>query len=230
MAGERYQPSSIRSIVTGIGIVVIAIVLIFCNLPNIVKTVGWALLLVPQQVGVIEGTSPDEIQTIDLSTPVQEIAFARSGAFLVYYEFPFSTNDSMYDAPPDLVITCRGTDEQVPLELVDRGLRPYDTPFAKGRPVYAFKITTPDTCQLTHSIRSANISIVPDHVTGKEAVITAAYAVQLGVLGAGFGTPLCMRVRRRRRQQREQRRETVARADAMRQVLLSDENASKEKQ
>ncbi len=229
MAGERFQRSSIRSMVVGIGIVVIATVLFFCNLSSIVKTMGWALLLVPHQLGLIEGSSPDEIQTVDLSTPVQEIAFARSGPFLVYYDFPFSSSDSAHDAPPHLVITCRGTDERVPLEPVDRGLRLYDTPFAKGRPIYAFRITTPGACQLTHSIRSASISIVPDYGTGKETVIAAAYAVQLAALGAVFGTPLYVRGRRRRRQQREQRRETAARADAMRRVLLSGENTPKEK-
>ncbi len=226
MSNERFQAPSIRAIVTGIGVLVIGTILIVCNLTYIVKTAGWVLLLIPQQLGVIERTSPNEIQTIDLSTPGQEISFARSGSYFVYYEFPFVTNDLVdgRDVPPHLVLACRGTEAPVPFEVVERGLRPYDTPFARGRPVFRFSLSAPDACQLTHSIRWTSIAIVPDHVTGKEAAITGSYVVELAVLCAVFGAPLYLRGQRRRHQRQENRQQAAARAEAMRRVFRSDKS------
>ena len=92
--------------------------------------------------------------------------------------------DSLINANgnPWLKVKALDNGEKIPATLIDRGLRLYDTPYARGRPVVNFAITRPGAYELTHPRRNITMSIVPDYSTGRETLFTLIYLVQIALV------------------------------------------------
>jgi hypothetical protein len=201
MAETSYQPPKIRAIIIGIiGFVVLLAVL--CSLSGVVKSVGAVLLFFPSRLGVVKQVLPDEILTVDMSTNPTTVMIFKAGRYAVYtddYDLLMIADQlSQSHGAPWLNVKFQATGEKIPLANVSRGLLPYDTPFAKGRPVFTFEITSPGRYELMHPARKINIYLVPDYTTGKEKTIYMAYAAQILVLLIPVGI-LYYRYDRRRR-------------------------------
>ena len=185
MAKEGYRPPRIRTIALGIAIFVLFLIAV-CSLSQGVKWAGSALLFLPERLGLVRTARPAEIFTFDISHSPSQVEFARAGLYQVYtsdYDLlVISDQLAKADAPPWVTVTGAQGGAPVPVSHITRGLLPYDTPYAPGRPVIEVDIPEPGKYVLDYPTRRAVISMVPDYVTGHEALITICYAVQLLIL------------------------------------------------
>jgi hypothetical protein len=105
---------------------------------------------------------------------------------------------AMKGASSWLSVKAHTTGETIKVLSVERGMRPYDTPLAEGRPIFAFEVDAPDIFEFWYPSRSASISIVPDYTTGKEPIIVLAYILQIAILVVPFGIVYYRRYQRQR--------------------------------
>jgi hypothetical protein len=122
-------------------------------------------------------------------------------------------------------MTLHGTGERTSMTEVKCGLRLYDTPFARGRPLYGFEIEQAGTYHLIYSRRPVMVSFVPDYTTGRESVLAWSIGIQFGVILAVICGLLYRRRRRRQRLLVEIAGSKSARAEAFRDALFSDRPA-----
>lgn len=200
MSSEPASPK-LRSIVIGIGLVLIATVLM-CSLGDVLKTVGSPFLLIPGALGLVRTVSQDDVNPIDMASSPTKMWLPEAGTYAIYVDDIdlLSVTDALIDSKgnPWLKVKAVDTGETITTHFIERGLRVYDTPFAKGRPVIDFTIARAGTYELTHLRRNVKASIVPDYTTGHEALLTLIYLVQIALI-AGLGVFFW---RRRDRQER----------------------------
>lgn len=201
MTSQNYQSPRFRDIAIAIVIFIVLLALL-CNLPNTVKWVGDVFLYIPSQLGLVQRVAPEEIQTIDLRTHSPAlIEITRPGRYAVFtgdYELLTQASSVVRGESPWLSIKAQATHEHIRFFSVERGLYPYDTPLADGRPIFIFEISVPGNYEIEHSYKQAFISIVPDYTTGKESVIMLAYALQVAILLVPLGVVCYRRYQRYR--------------------------------
>jgi hypothetical protein len=124
------------------------------------------------------------VHVISLTNPQATIRIPKPGRYAVYTGDLDLLERIGLVAKPLLTVVSQPAGLAVELSFVRRGLRPYDTPRAKGRPVYRFAIEQPGFYQVTYLGRSiaAVVSIAPDYSTGRESTITLAYVLQAVLL------------------------------------------------
>jgi hypothetical protein len=178
-------PPSFRAILFGIGIVIVAVMLL-CALGDVLKTVGSPFLFIPGALGIIQTVGPEDVRTVQLASSPTAVRLMQPGLYAVYTDDGdlLSITDALINSSrnPWLKVKALDNGEQIPAVLIDRGLRVYDTPYAKGRPVINFAITRPGVYELTHPRRNIAVSIVPDYTTGREVLLTFIYLLQIGLL------------------------------------------------
>jgi hypothetical protein len=181
----QYHPPAFRSIILGI-IAFLVILMFFCNLSDVAKWMGAAFLFIPDRLGIIEQVKASEIITLTLNSNTSTINFPHAGKYSIYtndYDLLVISDDlALKKGPSWIVIRSAGSGEVVPVTFVERGLRLYDTPFAKGRPVINFEIKYPGEYNLTHTSRKVDIYFVPDYTTEREGEILIIYIIQLAVI------------------------------------------------
>jgi hypothetical protein len=143
MSDQHYQPPSFRNIIIA-NVVFLILIGSLCTFPSTVKWVGDVFLYIPSRLGLVRRVMPGEVDTIDLRTASPaSIEFAAPGRYAV-----FSASDDLLmintlsgrNAWSWLDVTSRMTGESVEIFPVERGIRPYDTPSAEGRPIFVFRI------------------------------------------------------------------------------------------
>lgn len=221
MPSSTYHSPRLRDILLGVLLFVI-ILGVFCSLPDIVKRTGDAMLLVPEQLGLVRRVYIDEVRTVDLMTPPPvTLAFPQPGRYAVYTinQQILMLTDTMLDEQtrPWLQVVSSSGNSSANVNFVDRGLRPYDTPHAEGRPIFTFVIRQPGGYKLVFPNRLGIISIVPDYTTGKERTIFAVYLLEILAAALAFAalyyrrrpTPWAQ-ARSRKEMQAQRRQETDA--------------------
>lgn len=179
-----YRPARLRDILIGVVLAVLVVIWIFAYLPDTIKIAGDVLLLIPEQLGLVQRVHAGEVHVISLTNPQATIRIPKPGRYAVYTGDLDLLERIGLVAKPLLEVASQPAGQTVDLSFVRRGLRPYDTPRAKGRPVYRFAIQEPGFYQVTYLGRgiAAVVSIAPDYTSGKESTITLAYVLQAGLL------------------------------------------------
>ncbi len=228
MANQGYKPPGLLAIIGGV-VVFVVLIGLACSISTTVKLIGYGLLYVPSRLGLVDVPRPETIQRLDLvSTPVNAY-FKDSGTFEVFtsnYELlsvsmqmESSTSTSWFH------VADPTTGERYPVDSIRRGLMPYDTPFAEGRPVLRFSIDTPGLYQLSFPTPpAASLYFVPDTTTGKEWLIWLIYSGEVGLI---FGVPGWFYFRGWRKESEDlaaMRKSMRVRADS----FWEEENARKE--
>jgi hypothetical protein len=126
------------------------------------------------------------VRTVEMADSPTIVRLLQPGLYAVYvddYDL-LSVTDSLINANgnPWLKVKALDNGEKIPAAFIDRSLRLYDTPYARGRPVINFVITRPGAYELTHPRRNVTVSIVPDYTTGHETLVTFIYLVQIALL------------------------------------------------
>ncbi len=195
----------------------VKLVFVICS-PELLKKIGNTLLFIPEKLGLVQRVSPNEIRPITLRNGVIVQRF-EPGRYMVFTNdtgllFMVAAIETRMQEPasPGLTIRSAGNSmRDVRVTSVNRGLRPYDTPHAKGRPILRFDISEAGVYEILYDIKGlvAAVSIVPDRTSGNEWLITILSLTQITIVVA----PLCAyyacrrkkAIAARQRLQREQR-------------------------
>lgn len=181
MADQNYQPPQFRNIVIG-SIAFIALVGLFCNIASVIKRVGDVFIYIPAQLGLVQRITPEEIIPIDSPTMIETL---QPGSYMIYRS---TFGSALVNERDEILFNIRSqtSAEQIKIVRVGRGLRPYDTPFAEGRPVLEFVIPAADQYEITFeghpSELGYGVTLVPDYTTGKELTISLVYIFQIVIL------------------------------------------------
>jgi len=201
MTHTDYRDPKIRSVVLGIALFAVFLVAV-CSLPQVVKTIGAGLLYLPSRLGLVEMVRRDQVQAFKTRTAPPQVEFSQAGRYAVYtddYDLLVVTDEIIRTgAAPWLVLTDPATNADIRVVGVERGLMPYDSPFAAGRPIFTFEIAEPGLYAMALPRREAAIYILPDATTGKERTILLAFAVELAILGLAVGLPYGLALKARR--------------------------------
>ena len=162
-----------RAIVAGIGVSIV-LCLAFFWLPGFVKWPGAALTFIPSRLGLIDVVSPREVLPVDMSASPTRVVIQKPGRYALFtgnYDL-LVINDAVIaaKAAPWFRLVDEA-DGEVEIELVERGMALFDTPFAEGRPVALFEITVAGAYSMFHPTRQDSVYIVPDYTFGREAWI-----------------------------------------------------------
>ena len=185
MSLQTYSAPRTRSIVLGIiafGMVVIAIL----SLSDLTKWVGAAFLFIPGRLGLIQQVTAADVIPVNVSTNPSLVEIPRPGLYSIYTGdrdlLENALDAERTQGAPWANIKFIPTGEKVPVYFVARGLAPYDTPLAKGRPVFSFTIKSAGAYQILHPVSPALIAIVPDYTSGNECAIGAFFILQLAAI------------------------------------------------
>jgi hypothetical protein len=216
MSGESGAPT-FRAMLFGIVIVIIATMLV-CALGDVLKIAGSPFLFIPGALGIVQTVGPEDVRTVPLADSPTIVRLMQPGLYAVYVDNPdlLAITDALINSNGHswLKVKALDTGEQVPATLIERGMRLYDTPYAKGRPVVNFAITRPGAYELTHPRRTISMSIVPDYTTGRETLLSLIYLVQIALV-AGIVVFVWRRRTRTERQAAKTEREAwIKRANA----------------
>jgi hypothetical protein len=222
-----------RLLTIGLGIAVFVLLLIaLCSLSQGIKWAGSVLLFIPERLGLVHTVHPAEVFEFDMNRSPSQVAFTRAGLYQVYtsdYDLlVISDQLAQSDAPPWITITEVGSDAPVVVTYITRGLLPYDTPHTSGRPVLEVQIPEPGDYVLDYPTRPAEMSMVPDYVTGHEALIYTAFAVQLLILALPFAILLYRREQRTWQQSREKRARSIEQFEKIRRLARGQDAQSNE--
>lgn len=234
MTKEDFRPPRFLSIGLGIAIFVLVLVAL-CSLSQGVKWAGSALLYLPEQLGLVRTVRPGEVFNFDMTRSPVKVNFARAGLYQVYtsdYDLlVISDQLAQSDSPPWITITNVNGGAPASVSHITRGLLPYDTPQAPGRPVIEVQISEPGEYQLDYPTRPAEISMVPDYSTGHEALIYTAFAVQLLILALPVAILLYRREQRNWQRLHETRVRSIEQFDKIRRLArgrgAEDDDAQK---
>ncbi|MCZ7569318.1 MAG: hypothetical protein M5U01_12150 [Ardenticatenaceae bacterium] len=217
MEAQTYQLPRIRSILVGVAVFLLFLA-ILCSLSDLVKLIGGPFLYLPARLGLIREVTSADVYTIHLTSLPTVRKIEAPGRYLVYtgdFQLLSLTTESLdAKAKPWLKLKSRTTGEEVPVSFVNRGLRLYDTPLVKGRPIFAFEIKTAGTYEIIHPRRDATVWIVPDYTAGREKTIVLAYVLQVTAILLVLGFPYYRRSWRRRQAKRARQREKREQVEA----------------
>lgn len=203
MLKNAYRPTSGRAIILGI-IAFIILISIFCGLAGVLKILGAPFMFLPQQFGFIPKVTRADVYSYEMrQSPVNE-TFDRVGEYAVYtgdIDLLLITDQLLAaEGNPWINVVNTNNGEKIPVDFVRRGLIPFDSPLADGRPVYIFEIKEPGTYQLSFPRRYATVFILPNNIVGYESPILVFTIIQLIILA--YPISILIRKMIRKRQQK----------------------------
>jgi len=227
MTTEGYRPARLRTIGLGIAIFVLALIAV-CSLSQGVKWTGAVLLFVPERLGLVQTVRPAEVLVLDLQHSPAQVAFSRAGLYQLYtsdYDLlVIAAELARSGAPAWVTITDAKTGAPVTVTHIERGLTPFDTPHASGRPVLGVEIPEPGAYVMDFPARKATMSVVPDYTTGHEAVLFATLGAEILLLGLPFAVTLYRRELRLRGYLRERRRHSQRQFEKIRRLAQGQDS------
>lgn len=201
-------------------LLLIAVLMSFCSLSDLVKLAGAPFLHIPDKLGLVRRVSRDEVSTISLDSSPTLLEIRTPGPYVVFaadYDLLNITNLlENAQALPWLTVESLATGERLAVSAVGRGLRPYDTSIVRGRPIYTFDIGAPGWYKLRHPLRHTTISILPDYTSGKETLVVLVTILQMIAIVAIPGLIYYRGYRLRKEKIEAFQEETRRRAEGMR--------------
>ncbi len=184
--GLPKQPTFL-SIVIGISLVIVAF-LAFFRIPEIVKYTGAGLMYIPSRFGVFKMVLPREVIALSLNSTQTPVTLPAAGSYALYtenYNF-LSLHNAAVEAGKLTWIKVQSEEsgDAVAVQMIDRGLALYDTPFARGRPLITFTVPQPGKYLIIHPKRPDVMYIVPDYFTGQETTIVSILWLEVGLSAA----------------------------------------------
>jgi len=186
LANSKYKAPRVLAIAGGV-IISIILLIAFLTSAQVVKSFGNIFLFLPDKLGILQTATRAEIAEVNMSNPPTDLYFEKAGLYSVYtvdYDLLIINDEiAKHKLDPWLKITEISSGEPVKVDYVERGLRLYDTPLAKGRPIHTFYIESPGAYEVGHMAKNVSIYFLPDYMTGNEDLIAMSYLSQLVIFG-----------------------------------------------
>ncbi len=211
------QNPKLSSIVIGLVLAIIATMLL-CSIGEVLKVAGAPFLFIPSILGLTSTLGPEDVHTISAASSPVTLRLTQAGPYAVYlddYDLLVTTDALMaQNGHSWLKVTEADTGDELPTTFIDRGVRPYDSPYVKGRPVIGFTIPHSGVYQLSMPRRNVNIYVVPDYITGNETTLTLIYVVQIGLIAGVIGYLYWRRTHVQRSEAKTRQQHWIQRANA----------------
>ncbi|RPI78778.1 MAG: hypothetical protein EHM45_05345 [Desulfobacteraceae bacterium] len=193
----------------------IAILLYFS--PDLIKLLGSPFLYLPEKLEWIHLPAKNEVIKVDPATQGHTIFFGKPGGYVVYTDdidllFLQASQTDKKRGPWLVEETEQGP---IAFYFVSRGIRPYDTTLAKGRPFLCFTIVKPGSYEFAFNWpggEAASISILPDYMNGKEDILLTVYFAQLAFLAGLWWAVYHLFTLKKRRADKIEQKEKAIRA------------------
>lgn len=216
---ESYHPPLLRSIL--LGILAFALFLALLGyLGDITKWLGEILYFLPAQVGLVQRVTPDQVIPLDFDSQTTYVDFPAPGRYQLYVSdldlLMIADTLSASGKPGWLVVYLNEeTEERAAIVTITRGLALYDTPFARGRPLYSFEVPAAGRYLLAHPARPTLAYLTPDYTTGHEGAYILVVLIELGLVATLVAALTFRRRERHIRPLRARREEQRARAEEL---------------
>jgi len=208
--GQDVKAPGFRALI--LGLVAAALIFgLFVFLPETVKFVGAPFLFIPEKLGLIEHVSREEIQRVSLLEANPTVRIEKPGRYTVYSgdsNLQLAKESAMV---PWLKVQIQSSGEMIPVYFVERGLRAYDSPLVRGRPLFVIEAPESGIYQISAGLGDDGaqtvgffglfsrlgdapgmISVVPDTTSGKEGIITRFFFIEVGLIAGPPGF-ICFR-------------------------------------
>jgi len=189
---DGYHPPRFSIVFLGLALSA-ALLVTFLALPAVVKFIGFGLLWLPGKLGMVEQVYPAEVMTFVMADEPIKATFASAGKYAFYTHDPdmLEVTDALMETnnPPWLDVIAPDGGE-VSVAYIERGMLPFDSPFAKGRPIYSFLIPVPGEYTLKMPRKLVEVDILPDVVSGREGALWLVLLLELGFLGGLASIPI----------------------------------------
>ena len=206
LKGNQAGRPAVISILIGVGIFA-GLLCVSFYMGEAVKVIGAPFLFLPTQLGLVDRINPAAVVRWDLNSHETILKFNEAGPYVLYVAdldlLEISNGIEKNNAEPWLMVVNRQDRQKVQVNPIRRGLAPFDSVLARGRPVYSFSIPAPGIYELRHPARHEPVSLLPDTVTGRETVLWLAYLVQIAILAALVALLTLRSQRKQRRRLRE---------------------------
>ena len=190
LANSKFKAPRIVAIAGGV-VISILLLVAFLTSAHVVKSFGSVFLFLPDKLGILQTATRTEVAEVNMSNPPTDLYFEKPGLYTIYtidYDLLIINDEiAKHELDPWLKITEISSGKPVKVDYVERGLRLYDTPLAKGRPIHTFYIDTPGAYEIGHMTKNVSIYFLPDYMTGNEDLIAMSYFGQLAILLAIAG-------------------------------------------
>ncbi len=184
MSDTSYRPSSARAIILGITAFIL-LMSILCGLSEVLKTVGSPFLILPQQLNIIPKVTRADVMSFEMRQSPVDVQLQRSGEYAVYtkdIDVLIITDQMAESGHAWFKVTDSASGEKIDVQFVKRGLIPFDSALAKGRPVYTFDIQHAGQYQFSFPRRYATIYVLPDNIVGNEGTVLFFVILQVALL------------------------------------------------
>ncbi|MGB9641439.1 MAG: hypothetical protein ACPL4H_11050 [Anaerolineales bacterium] len=202
------------------------------HLGEIVKGLGFLLYIPLDKLGLVRQVTKDEVTAVDMSVTNQEIDFEVAGQYAFYTSNLdlLLITDAILEGENKPWIRLEKLDDgqQIKVEFIERGLMVYDTPFAKGRPIFTFFIPSHGKYRMQNATQPGAVGyFVRDYISGNEQKYTIFFISEIILICLPIGWLGLHRARRKINKVIIRQNENKKRADALMKLLKKETNHSK---
>lgn len=147
--------------------------------PDAVKIISLPFGFIPSKLGIQEQVGDNDKHLIELANPATPVQLNKAGLYALYSnDIEVIHHIRQYEASW-LTLEEQATKLPTTLWVVERGVRPYDTLLARGRPLLRFQIVQPGSYVVLQSSGIiGTLTLVPDPNAQREKALNWAYAMQ----------------------------------------------------
>lgn len=158
------------------------IIYLFLNLAEAIKWLGAPFLLLPDAMNIVERPTRDEtVEIVSLDGETTTFELTNPGPYLIY----ISAKGGVV-LISDLTLILNGPEGRIPVIMINKGAKPYDTPLLHGYAGFRFVIEQAGSYRLhvqnAASDQIAVFGIVYDYITGNEATFAWAMGIQITIV------------------------------------------------
>ncbi|MCP4978480.1 MAG: hypothetical protein GY931_20230 [Maribacter sp.] len=179
---ETFHPPSFRQL--GLGLIVGAIVFVgflysVSALPFIASFLTAPLLFIPDQLGLVDNVTKDDIITINV--PVEhKLELPQAGKYIIY-------STELLPAKDRVLLKSQETNRQIETSIILDGVNAYEGEFVKGQPIFEFEIEQAGGyefyLQNVPNDSGATLYVIPDNSTQNQTVLMASCLLHMLVIG-----------------------------------------------
>ena len=180
---ETYRRQNFRSCIIAfiVGPIVFVLLLYLASaLPFVTNYLIGPLLFIPNQLGLIERITNDDV--IPISLPAEnEVTLSKPGRYFIY-------STDLLAADDRFLLKSQSTNRQIETVPIPDGQNEYGTAIVDGRPIIEFKVEQAGIYELylrdlPDPTASYTLSIIPEFPVRNRIILVLSCLIHLGIIG-----------------------------------------------